>query len=49
MHLIQSPQREPAERPIALDVTKYALDLHLAASIDRGFFVIFKGCMGFRL
>jgi len=49
MHLIQSPQREPAERPIALDVTKYALDLHLAASIDRGFFVIFKGCMDFRL
>jgi len=48
-HLVQSPQREPAERPIALDVTRHALYLNLAASIDRGFFVILKGCMSFRL
>src|SRR5690606_3557736 len=48
MHLIQPSQREPAERPIALDVTKHAFYLHLTASIDCGFFVILKGCTCFR-
>jgi hypothetical protein len=47
MNLIQPPQGESAERPIALDVTEHAFHFHFPPSVDRALLVIFKGIFGF--
>lgn len=47
VNLFQPHQGKPAERPIALDATKYALYLDFTLSIDCGFLVITKSAFRF--